>query len=154
MARRNSKIQDEAEIKRWIEEGRTYPWMVEQYREKYNIEVVPSFFGNFRLRRGLKPRLVRDETLMPWAVNREHRWLFPAQMLRAEARRRAGVELTPGQLAELEPWLARLAERDLVVHYDPETPEGWWYIKRQPGDADIIHVPAAEARTQRPAVSA
>ena len=27
-----SKIQDEHEVIRWIEEGRTYGWMVEEYR--------------------------------------------------------------------------------------------------------------------------
>lgn len=46
------KIQDEGEVIRWFEEGRTYAWMAEQYRKKYHIDTVPSMWGNFRRRRG------------------------------------------------------------------------------------------------------
>lgn len=59
------KIQDESEVIRWFEEGRTYQWMIEEYRRKYDIETVVSMWGNFRRRRGLDRRIVRDDDLIP-----------------------------------------------------------------------------------------
>lgn len=142
------KIQDEQEVIRWFEEGRTYAWMTEQYREKYGIETVGSMWGNFRRRRGLDRRIVRDDDLIPWAVKEEHRWAYPLAMLRAEARRRAG-QATEADEARLESWLDMLKEEDAVVHYDPDTEEGFHYVPRQSGDEDLIHEPARKT-TERP----
>jgi hypothetical protein len=137
-----SKIVDEAEVLRWFEEGRTYAWMTEQYREKYNIETAPSLWGNFRRRRGLDRRIQRDDDLIPWAVNREHRWKYPLAMLRAEARRRAGADLRPDDASRLRNWLDEMRASGSVVHYDPETEEGFFYVPRRVGiDRDLIREP-------------
>jgi len=147
-----TKIVNEQEVIRWFEEGRTYQWMVEQYREKYGIDVVPSTFGNFRRRRGLQRRIQRNDELIPWYVRPEHRWTYPIMMLRAEARRRAGKELRPSEAERLEAWLRRLKEEDRVVHYDPETEEGFFYVPRRTGvDTDIIRKPARKTTLKRPA---
>ena len=86
------KIVDEGEVIRWFHEGLTYEEMSRRYREKYGIETVPTLWSNFRRRRGLTRRIVRDDDLIPWAVREEHRWAYPLQMLRLEARRRATGE--------------------------------------------------------------
>lgn len=146
-----SKIQDEAEVIRWFEEGRTCAWMVEEYRRKYNIETVPSLWGNFRRRRGLQRRIVRDDVLIPWFVKREHRWAYAVMMLRTEARRRAGKPLTGDMEHQLDVWLDNLKADDAVVHYDPDTEEGFFYVPRRPGvDTDIIRKPE-RVTTQRKA---
>lgn len=146
-----SKIQNEQEIIRWFDEGRTYSWMVEEYRRKYGIETRTSMFGNFRRRRGLQRRQTRNDDLLPWALEEMHRWAYPAMMLRAEARRRDGKELGEVYEARLEAWLARLRAEDVVVHYDPQTEQGFWYVPRREGvDLDLIRVP--ERKTARPAV--
>ena len=146
-----SKIQNEQEIIRWFEEGRTYAWMVEEYRRKYNIETVVSMFGNFRRRRGLQRRQTRDYDLIPWAIEEQHRWAYPIIMLRAEARRREGKELREVDRTRLDAWLRRLQEDNVVVHYDPETDEGFWYVPRREGvDTDIVRIP--EKKTSRRAV--
>lgn len=148
-----SKIQDEAEVIRWFEEGRTYAWMSEEYERKYNISTVPSLWGNFRRRKGLTARLVRNDDLIPWAIEEKHRWAYPVAVLRMEARQRAGVELTPTDAGRLAAWKAQLAAGDLVVHYDPETEEGWHYVPRRPGvDLDLIRVPERKTTTRRAAV--
>lgn len=145
-----SKIQNEQEIIRWYEEGKTYSWMVEEYRRKYGIETWTSMFGNFRRRRGLQRRLTRNDDLLPWALDERHRWAYPAMMLRAEARRRDGKELRPEEESRLDAWLSRLTDEDAVVHYDPDTDEGFWYVPRREGiDTDIIRIP--ERKTSRPA---
>ncbi|UZJ23730.1 hypothetical protein RHODO2019_10985 [Rhodococcus antarcticus] len=142
-----SKIVNEQEVVRWFEEGRTYRWMVEEYRRKYDIETVVSMWSNFRRRRGLDVRIIRDVALIPWAVKAEHRWLYPVQMLRHEGRRRAGAELREADDVRLDAWIANLAKENLVVHYDPDTEEGFFYIPREARDTDIIREP--KVRTGR-----
>jgi hypothetical protein len=143
------KIQDESEVVRWFEEGRTYAWMIAEYKRKYGIDTVPSMWGNFRRRRGLDRRIVRDDDLIPWFVKEEHRWAYPLAMLRAEARRRAGKELTETDTSRLANWLEMLNDEKAVVHYDPDTDEGFFYIPREPKDDDIIRRPD-EKTTPRP----
>ncbi|MEU8133224.1 hypothetical protein [Streptodolium elevatio] len=130
------------EVKRWFEEGRTYAWMIEEYERKYHIETTPSMWGNFRRRHGLDRRNVRDDDLIPWAVKIEHRWLYPLAMLRHEARRRAGHTLDEEDQKRLNSWHQMLKEEQVVVHYDPDTEEGFFYVPRLPGDDDIIRRPA------------
>lgn len=143
-----SKIVDESEVIRWFEEGRTYAWMVEEYRRKYNIETVPSLWGNFRRRRGLLRRITRDDDLIPWHVKVEHRWSYPLAMLRVEGRKRAGRELREEDQVRLESWHEMLKEQEASVHYDPDTEEGFFYVPAEPGD-DLIHQPKRKT-TPRP----
>lgn len=139
-----SKIQNEDEAIRWMNEGRTYTWMIDKYREKYGIETTPSMWGNFRRRRGLQRRITRDDGLIPWAVKQEHRWAYPVMMLRQEARRRAGHELSDDYERQLNAWLEKLKEDGAVVHYEPDTEEGFFYVARREGiDNDIIREPEA-----------
>ncbi|AGM12052.1 immunity repressor [Streptomyces phage Godpower] len=143
------KIQDEGEVLRWFEEGRTYDWMVEEYRRKYNIETVPSLWGNFRRRRGLPRRIVRDDDLIPWLIKEEHRWLYPLAMLRVEARLRAGAKVSELELSRVTNWKQMLEEEGAVVHYDPDTEDGFFYVPRQPSDDDIIHKPQRKTTPRR-----
>ncbi|AKY03785.1 immunity repressor [Streptomyces phage Verse] len=142
------KIQDEGEVIRWFEEGKTYQWMVEEYRRKYNIETVPSLWGNFRRRRGLQRRITRNDELIPWQIKPEHRWLYPVGMLRVEARRREKGEAALSELeaTRLGAWKQMLQDQNAVVHYDPDTEEGFFYIPRQEGDGDLVHKPKKTTR--------
>jgi hypothetical protein len=70
-------------------------------------------------------------------------------MLRAEARRRAGKDLTETDQNRLKNWMEMIKEEDAVVHYDPDTEEGFFYVPRQEGDDDLIHRPKAKT-TPRP----
>ena len=49
-------------------------------------------------------------------------------MLRAEARFREGKELTDEDKVRLPTWRKRLKNQNLVVHYDPDTTEGFFYV--------------------------
>lgn len=137
-----SKIVSEDEVLRWIREGRTYAWMVEEYERKYNVAVTQSAFANIRYRRGLERRISRNESLIPWEVKAEHRWEYPAVMLRVEGRRREGRPLRDVDAKRLESWKATLRDNGLVVHYDPNTEEGWFYVPAREGvDTDLIRHP-------------
>ncbi|MGC9669470.1 hypothetical protein ACNTMW_23320 [Planosporangium sp. 12N6] len=136
------KVVNEQEAIRWIEEGRTYRWIIEEYRRKYNIETTISMWGNFRRRRGLDLRIIHDTELMPWKVEEQHRWQYAPMMLRAVGRQRAGYPISAELEPRVESWLRARREDDTVVHYDSDTDEGWFYVPRRPGiDTDLIRVP-------------
>lgn len=147
-----SKIQDEAELVGWFEDGMTYRKMVEMYREKYDIETVPSMFSNFRARRGLQRRITRNDDLIPWFVEERHRWAYSISVLRMEARQRAGHPLTEGNRERLDSWKTKLAEGDLVLHYDAETLQGFLCVPRREGvDLDLIREPDQKTTQRRAA---
>jgi hypothetical protein len=138
----SSQIQDEAEVIRWFEQGRTDVWMSQEYERQYNIVVTPSLWVSFRRRKGLARRVVLDVDLIPWTVQERHRWAYGMALLRLEARTRAGGAISPSDVRRLESWRTRLAEADLVVHYDPDTEGGFCYVPRRKGvDLDVIREP-------------
>lgn len=149
--RGRTKIQDAAEVIRWYNDGWTYQEMVDEYRRKYGIEMSVSGFSDFRARMGLKRRLVRSQELIPWRVAEQHRHTYDLSMLRAEARRRAGRKLLNGDDRRLERWLGWMRDNDVVIHYDPDTVDGFFYVPRRPGvDVDIIRKPErVESRAPR-----
>jgi hypothetical protein len=146
-----SKIVDEQEVIRWFEEGKTYQEMQRIYLEKYNIETVPSMWGNFRRRRGLQRRITRNDDLIPWGVKAEHRWMYPVVILRFEARRRAGRELDEDDESRLNSFLRKLDELDAVVHYDPDTEDGFHLVPREDYDDDIIRRPRQKTTLRKAA---
>jgi hypothetical protein len=144
----HSKVQNMQEALRWLEEGKTYQWIVDEYRRKYQIETTISMWAGIRRRYGIDTRIVRDDNLIPWAVKPEHRHSHAVSMLRAEARRRAGKTLTSHMEDMLNVWIDGLNRDGTVVHYDPDTDAGWWYVPRRKGvDTDLIRVP--ERKTGR-----
>lgn len=138
----SKKIVNEQEILQWYEEGKTYSWMVDEYLRKYNIQISPSAFGNFRRLRGLERRQTRDSDLIPWLVLEKHRWHYYVVQLRTEARRREGKPLKPREIQKLDSFIANLAEANAVVHYDPDTEQGFFAVPRREGiDTDLVRVP-------------
>lgn len=148
-----SKIQDEQELVKWIEEGRTYRWMKEQYLKKYKLDVSITMFSNFRRRKGLDGRIVRDDNLIPWQVNPEHRFAWAIQMLRAEARRRAGHVDSESVLESLAGFKRTLDREQAVVHYDPNTKQGFFLVRRRDEvDTDLIREPDRKTTQRRTVV--
>lgn len=136
------KVQDEQEIVRWYQDGWTYQEMVDEYRRKYNMEVSISMFSGVRRRLGLERRILRNQNLIPWIIAPAHRTAYDLNLLRMEARRREGRKLRNGDMGRLNKWLEWMADEGVVVHYDADTVEGFYYIPRRPGiDTDIIRRP-------------
>ncbi|MBD0421188.1 hypothetical protein H0H10_18860 [Streptomyces sp. TRM S81-3] len=143
------KIVDEGEVIRWFEQGWSYQQMTDEYRRKYGIDTRLSMWGNFRQRRGLTRRIARDDDLLPWAVAPQHRQVYAVQMLRLEARVRAGMDIEPDKRKRLRSWLETLRRDNTVVHYDAATEEGFSYVPREPGDDDIIRRPPRKTTQRR-----
>lgn len=136
-----TKVQNEREAIRWIEDGKSYAWIVEKYLEKYKIQTTVSMWATFRHRHGLDRQITRDTNLIPWTVRPEHRWKYPLTMLRFEARRREGHELKPDQQTRLDSWKQKLEEKERVVYYDPDTEAGFFLVPREERDTDLIRRP-------------
>ncbi|MGV9312576.1 hypothetical protein ACWDR0_10310 [Streptomyces sp. NPDC003691] len=142
----STKIKNEQEAIDWLEEGRTYAWIVEQYKIKYGIDTTVAMWSAFRRRRGIPTRVTRDTDLIPWRVQKKHIMAYPLAMLRAEARRRAGEELKGRTASKLESWKAALTRDERVVYYDPDTEDGFFYVPREERDSDLIRKPATGLR--------
>ena len=147
-----TKIVNEQEVLRWFAEGRTYQWMVEQYARKYELKVSRSMFGNFRITRGLDRRTTQNDELIPWRLEEDHRFKYPALMLRIEGRRREGKKIRREDLARVTNWVKMLQDKNRVVDYDPDTEEGFKEVPREPEDTDIVRHPS-RATGKRRAVS-
>jgi len=145
------QIQDVQEMLRWFEEGRTPTWMAQEHERKYGIRLTPEAFINRHRRMGHERTLsIRHETLLPWKINQEHAGLFAATMLRAEGRRRNGQQLSSRLESQLNAFLGRLEDGDLVVHYDPDTEDGFALVPRRPGvDLDLIREPGGSGGRRR-----
>ncbi|MER5851022.1 hypothetical protein ABT126_29350 [Streptomyces sp. NPDC002012] len=144
------KIQDEQEAIRWIEEGKTYAWIVEKYKEKYGIETTVPMWSTFRRRRGIETRVVRDTDLIPWKVSPAHMLAYPLVMLRVEARLRAGEELQGRAASKLASWKRMLEESGQVVYYDRDTDDGFFYVPREESDPEgaLIRRPSKGRRSR------
>jgi hypothetical protein len=105
-------------------------------------------WSSWRRRRGIPTRIVHDHDLIPWHIRLAHNGRFAVAMLRAEARKRQGLDLSARQERDLKAFRARLKRDGLVVAYDPDTEEGFFLTPRLPEDKDIIRQPPPELRTE------
>ncbi|MFI5942216.1 hypothetical protein ACIBCB_18430 [Streptomyces uncialis] len=135
------KVQNDDEAMKWLRSGVPYDEIIDRYKKQYNLETTRSMWSTYRRRKKIPARNVRNTDLIPWKVREEHRYEYPVMMLRAEGRRLAGKELTKDDEKRLASWRAELARKDLVVHYDPDTESGWFYVPRSEGDDELIHPP-------------
>lgn len=137
-----NKIVNHGQVEGWIREGKTYKWISDEHERLHGVRLSPAALSTFRERCGIPRRQVRDIDLMPWAVEERHRYLLPALMLRALARRRTGAELDEQAAKKLDSWLERLQSDDLVVTYVKGSDEGFFLVPRRKGvDTDVIRVP-------------
>lgn len=130
------------ELERYLRRGMTQAQIVAAWEDKTGVRVSRSTIGMAIKRYGLHSATERPRhaELLPWHVRDEHRNHIEARMLRLEARRRKGLPLTEGDLHWVNEWREKLEERNAVVAYDPDWPEGFFWTDRLPTDTDIIRV--------------
>lgn len=118
----------------WREEGLTLRQIQERIRETTGNTVSIGSIGAALSRAGLTNR-VRYDDVIPWSpIKAEHNNHYAVAMLRALARRRAGLTLTRDQIDRLDTWLRRLDLEQAVVAYRYDSPDGFYYVHRNPGD--------------------
>lgn len=135
-------VQNEQEAVKMMEAGTGLTDMVRFYREKYDIETSVSMWNDFRRRRGIARRFVWDTEVIPWKLAGDHAYKYEAIRLRQYARRKAGKLIAEKVPGELDAWLRGMDDAGTVVHYDPDTMEGFTYVPRRKGvDLGIIREP-------------
>lgn len=131
---RSSKIVDEVEARHLlIDEGWTYPQMVDLYREKYGVETSSSMWARFLKREGGERRVgERFPLATPWVMHaKEPRNAHYRTGLRALATIEAGRPVTD-QARQIAARLRRALGSDLVVDYDREA-DAMVLVPRRPG---------------------
>lgn len=152
-----TKIRDRHEAEQWVREGRTYDWCRFMYRQKYQVETSRSMWEKIRRQLKLDPRIVRNQALIPWPIMEQHKNAYVLDMLRTEARLRAGAPISMRRLTAVYGFKRRLRIEGKVINYDPAN--GFSKVGPRPGiDLDLIFEPNPEQftalRTWRPAVAA
>lgn len=129
-------------LAKWKDEGLTVQQMVDRIREQDNVVVAPGTVYAALSRAGLTER-IRYEDSIPWSpIRTDHVGAYPLVMLRLAARRAAGQTLPPVREAKLDAWIARMRQEGVVVHYEHDTADGWFYVPARPGiDTGLIRVP-------------
>ncbi|WP_372736169.1 hypothetical protein [Nocardioides sp.] len=143
-------IVDEGEARRWFAEGRTHAWMQAEYLRKYGLQTTLSAWSDYGCRNGLErrddPTGDPNDVLVPWEIDKRHRWAYALMMLRTEARRRSGIAPTETMAERLERWLRQMSDDNTVVAYNPNSEDGFTYVPRRSGiDTDLIRQPDAKA---------
>lgn len=140
------RVESEDEVVRWYNDGRTFRWMTEEHERKYGRKPSIAAFQSVIRRRGLPPRSLRENPLIPWRVRREHQRKWTHTQLRNENRRRNGLHVNSSALTDLERWKIALDKAGAVVDYRRDTEEGYFLVPRRDGiDRDLIREPEREA---------
>lgn len=140
------RVESEDEVVRWYNDGRTFRWMTEEHERKYGRKPSVAAFQSVIRRRGLPPRSLRENPLIPWRVRREHQRKWTHTQLRNENRRRNGLHVNSSALTDLERWKIALDKAGAVVDYRRDTEEGYFLVPRRDGlDKDLIREPEGEA---------
>lgn len=134
-------------LERWMDmEGKTDREILSLLAGE-GIYVTRQALSAWRTRRGAERRRPARPRVIPWHLRPEHRMTEPARAIRAYAQRERGEHLSSEVEERLERVLGHLRRVDGVFHYDPDTEEGWFVVKRREGvDLGIVREPDAPTR--------
>lgn len=132
-----------AKLEQYIREGLTQQQMADRWSEEGNVSITRSTIAMAMSRYGLKSARPRDRytDMIPWTLRTEHTMAAETRLLRLEARRRRGDDISERDRVWLSNWLTELDKDQKVLIYDDRTPRGWWYLPRTDEDDDIIRRP-------------
>lgn len=138
---------DDATLRAWFEEGISCQEMADRWAETTNIHLSRMAFQKaVQEADWYEPKYTRHvgTDLMPWTdIRLEHAHGYEVQMLRREALRRAGHKFPDHdtEIQRLNAWLQGLRDADAVIAYKRDTQQGWWRVKREHTDLDIVRLP-------------
>lgn len=142
------KLPSESILRKWVEvEGLSHGEIVFRVKEETGEDVSRSSVSAALSRAGYTHRVRYGEEI-PWPrISVDHNASFPLFMLRTQARLNRGLPVKERDEARLEEWKKELKEKNLVVHYEPRSPEGWFYTEARPDiDTGLVRIPDEEER--------
>lgn len=139
-------LPEKDELLRMVRAGLTQQEIADETFRRTGQRVTRAAVSAALARAGAPPMRNRYPELLPWRVKIQHDAHYALRMLRAEARQRRGEELPHAETSRLETWKETLRRNQVVVHYDPDAPGGFFYVKARRGDTDLIRVPEEPQR--------
>ena len=134
------RVPDADQLRAYLDKGLTHAEIAEAWLKDSGISVSRSTISMAVARFNLtdhSPRAhIRHKDLIPWKLEQEHVYKPEARLLRLEGRRRAGHQLRDDEIRWLENWKAELAAANAVVHYEPDTDEGFYWVDRD--DPEVV----------------
>lgn len=123
---------DDKEVEQLLRSGKTQQEVVHVYRQR-GVDIAQSTISQAITSGRIKVDTNRHSGGIPWKLRPPHRHLHAARMLRTQARLDAGLEVGTSLLSQVTSWREGLEAEGSVIHYDPETPEGFWRVDRREG---------------------
>ena len=128
-------------LKAMWESGMTQEQIAQAIAERTHYAVSRSAVSVALSRAGLTKR-VRYTSTLPWKLKQEHSDSYDAYMLRLAGRIEQGKPLSDDEQRRFDSWTRRLAEAGCVVHYEPRSKQGFWWVPRREGvDTGYIRRP-------------
>jgi hypothetical protein len=123
---------DDSEVEQLLRSGLTQLRVVEILATQ-GVSVSQSAISQAISTGRIKVDTGRTSGGIPWRLKPEHRHRHAARMLRTQARLDKGLPIGKSLTRQVEAWREALEADDSVVHYDPDTEEGFWRVPRRPG---------------------
>lgn len=129
-------LPSDSTLLKWRDEGLTHQQIADRVYEREGIKVTRSAVS-VALHRAGETHKIRYADEVPWErIKSVHNQEYPLTMLRTLGRRNRGLPISKIQDERLDSWLNRLDEEDAVVHYEPRSERGFYYVPRLPEDGD------------------
>lgn len=129
-------------LEKWVEEGLDHEQIQQRIKDEFQEEVALSTVSGHLSRIGLTDRVKYDDYI-PWPrISVDHNHAYQLSMLRIAARLDRGLLVRDVDRRRFEKWAAELRERGVVVHYEYDSPDGFYYVAAREGvDDGLIRKP-------------
>jgi hypothetical protein len=136
------KLPSDSVLAKWLDEGLNHEQIRARAMEITGEDITLSSVSSALSRAGLTYR-VRYDTHIPWRrISVDHNHAYQLSMLRLASRIERGLPVRAVDEKRLNNWIEQLKADGVVVHYEYESPDGFYYCKARPGiDTDLIRVP-------------
>lgn len=127
------RIPSESQLAKWVKDGLSHNEICDRIEKETGYRPGRSTVSAALSRAGLTNR-VRYDDVIPWKrISVDHNTHYALTMLRTAARIKHGLDVNPRDLSRFQAWKERLDEANAVVHYEYNSPEGFYYVPRRKG---------------------
>ena len=123
---------DDNEVEQLLRSGWSQMRVVRMYHDR-GVDVSQSAISQAIASGRIKVDTDRASGGIPWPLKLEHRRRHAARMLRTQARMDAGLTIGASLVTPVTAWREGLEADNSVVHYDPDTKEGFRRVPRRLG---------------------
>lgn len=120
-----------------IAEGKNDREMVELWFQESGELVTPQAINKKIRTLDLRERVEDYSDLIPWEVKAEHAGHYLHKLLYAEGHVQKGKPITKRWETSLRNFKEKLKQENAVVIYLPDSPDGFYLVKRKKGDAEM-----------------